>query len=80
MGFYTDTNKHPLSHSPIQKTDCKAVVRTMEDSSLDVSGFAMEIGIGSVHLPRMWVEKHPDKKTEVSLPLVNYPVSIKTTL
>ncbi|XP_072849781.2 protein mono-ADP-ribosyltransferase PARP4 isoform X1 [Pogona vitticeps] len=50
-----------------KKTDCKAVVRTIGGSSLDISGFALEILIGDVHLPRMWVEKHPDKNTEACM-------------
>lgn len=44
------------------------MVRTVKDSSLDISGFAMEIMIGDAHLPRMWVEKHPDKPSEVRSP------------
>ncbi|XP_042313185.1 M-phase phosphoprotein 8 [Sceloporus undulatus] len=51
----------------IKKTDCKAIVRTIEGSSLDTRGFVMEIEIGDVHLPRMWVEKHPDKKSEACM-------------
>ncbi|KAH0625127.1 hypothetical protein JD844_033266 [Phrynosoma platyrhinos] len=51
----------------IKKTDCKAVVRTIEGSSLDTSGFVMVIEIGDVHLPRMWVEKHPNKKSEACM-------------
>ncbi|XP_062983799.1 protein mono-ADP-ribosyltransferase PARP4 [Elgaria multicarinata webbii] len=51
----------------IKKTDCKAVVSIVEDSSLDTSGFALEILIGDVHLPRMWVEKHPDKGSEACM-------------
>ncbi|XP_066476989.1 protein mono-ADP-ribosyltransferase PARP4 [Tiliqua scincoides] len=51
----------------IKKTDCKAVIHTVEDSSLDTSGFAMEILIGDVHLPRMWVEKHPNKESEACM-------------
>ncbi|XP_053163691.1 protein mono-ADP-ribosyltransferase PARP4 isoform X4 [Hemicordylus capensis] len=51
----------------IKKTDCKAVVRTVENSSLDISGFAIEILIGNEHLPRMWVEKHPEKESEACM-------------
>uniref|UniRef100_A0A670HY83 Poly [ADP-ribose] polymerase n=1 Tax=Podarcis muralis TaxID=64176 RepID=A0A670HY83_PODMU len=51
----------------IKKTDCKAVVRTVDNSFLDTSGFAMEILIGDVHLPRMWVEKHPGNETEACM-------------
>ncbi|XP_077197749.1 protein mono-ADP-ribosyltransferase PARP4 isoform X2 [Paroedura picta] len=51
----------------IKKTDCKAVIRTVDGSSLNYSAFAMEIWIGDVFLPRMWVEKHPDKGTEACM-------------
>ncbi|XP_054829757.1 protein mono-ADP-ribosyltransferase PARP4 [Eublepharis macularius] len=51
----------------IKKTDCKAVICTVEDSSLDAAGFAVTIMIGDEHLPRMWVEKHPDKETEACM-------------
>ncbi|XP_063161870.1 protein mono-ADP-ribosyltransferase PARP4 [Candoia aspera] len=51
----------------IKKTDCKAVVCTTEGSSLDTSGFALEILIGDVYLPRMWVEKHPDENSEACM-------------
>ncbi|KAJ7320166.1 hypothetical protein JRQ81_019677 [Phrynocephalus forsythii] len=50
-----------------KKTDCKAVVRTVVGSSLDISGFAMEILIGDAHLPRMWVEKNLDKNSEACM-------------
>ncbi|XP_070605865.1 protein mono-ADP-ribosyltransferase PARP4 isoform X1 [Erythrolamprus reginae] len=55
---------HPLK---IKKTDCKAVVSTTEGSFLDASGFSMEILIGDVYLPRMWVEKHPDEDSEACM-------------
>ncbi|XP_034971015.1 protein mono-ADP-ribosyltransferase PARP4 isoform X2 [Zootoca vivipara] len=51
----------------IKKTDCNAVVRTVDNSFLDTSGFAMEILIGDVHLPRMWVEKDPGNETEACM-------------
>ncbi|CAM4358358.1 unnamed protein product [Lepidochelys olivacea] len=51
----------------IKKTDCKAVIRTVENSSLDTSGFALEIWISQVYLPRMWVEKHPNKESEACM-------------
>ncbi|XP_054079534.1 protein mono-ADP-ribosyltransferase PARP4 isoform X1 [Rissa tridactyla] len=51
----------------IKKTDCKAVIKTVEDSSLDVSGFVLDIWISEVYLPRMWVEKHPNKMSEACM-------------
>uniref|UniRef100_A0A674JFL2 Poly [ADP-ribose] polymerase n=1 Tax=Terrapene triunguis TaxID=2587831 RepID=A0A674JFL2_9SAUR len=49
------------------KTDCKAVIRTVENSSLDICGFVLEIWISQVYLPRMWVEKHPNKESEACM-------------
>uniref|UniRef100_A0A8C5RSJ3 Poly [ADP-ribose] polymerase n=1 Tax=Laticauda laticaudata TaxID=8630 RepID=A0A8C5RSJ3_LATLA len=34
---------------------------------LDARGFSMEILIGDVYLPRMWVEKHPDENSEACM-------------
>uniref|UniRef100_A0A8D0GX17 VWFA domain-containing protein n=1 Tax=Sphenodon punctatus TaxID=8508 RepID=A0A8D0GX17_SPHPU len=51
----------------IKKTDCKAVVSTVEGSSLDIGGFTLEIQISRSYLPRMWVEKHPDKESEACM-------------
>ncbi|XP_073195422.1 protein mono-ADP-ribosyltransferase PARP4 isoform X7 [Lepidochelys kempii] len=59
---------HSWTHTlKIKKTDCKAVIRTVENSSLDTSGFALEIWISQVYLPRMWVEKHPNKESEACM-------------
>ncbi|CAM5073290.1 unnamed protein product [Natator depressus] len=59
---------HSWTHTlKIKKTDCKAVIRTVENSSLDISGFALEIWISQVYLPRMWVEKHPNKESEACM-------------
>ncbi|KAB1267429.1 Poly [ADP-ribose] polymerase 4 [Camelus dromedarius] len=56
------------SHALRQKsTDCKAVISTMEGSSLDSSGFSLHIGLSDAYLPRMWVEKHPEKESEACM-------------
>ncbi|XP_054112653.1 protein mono-ADP-ribosyltransferase PARP4 isoform X2 [Callithrix jacchus] len=49
------------------RTDCKAVISTMEGSSLDSSGFSLHIGLSDAYLPRMWVEKHPEKESEACM-------------
>uniref|UniRef100_A0A7N9CPY2 Poly [ADP-ribose] polymerase n=1 Tax=Macaca fascicularis TaxID=9541 RepID=A0A7N9CPY2_MACFA len=49
------------------RTDCKAVIGTMEGSSLDSSGFSLHIGLSDAYLPRMWVEKHPEKESEACM-------------
>ncbi|XP_052589085.1 LOW QUALITY PROTEIN: protein mono-ADP-ribosyltransferase PARP4 [Peromyscus californicus insignis] len=56
------------THELRQKsTDCKAVISTVEGSSLDKSGFSLHIGLRDAYLPRMWVEKHPEKESEACM-------------
>lgn len=50
---------------PLQKTECKAVIKTVKNSRLDSSGFGLDIWISEAYLPRMWVEKHPNQNSEV---------------
>ncbi|XP_067418928.1 protein mono-ADP-ribosyltransferase PARP4 [Emydura macquarii macquarii] len=65
---YSIERIHSWTHKlKIKKTDSKAVIRTVENSSLDISGFALEIWITQAYLPRMWVEKHPDKESEACM-------------
>uniref|UniRef100_A0A2K6G5Y5 Poly [ADP-ribose] polymerase n=1 Tax=Propithecus coquereli TaxID=379532 RepID=A0A2K6G5Y5_PROCO len=52
---------------PSDRTDCTAVVSTAEGSSLDSSGFSLRVGLSNAYLPRMWVEKHPDKESEACM-------------
>ncbi|KAM9245413.1 LOW QUALITY PROTEIN: protein mono-ADP-ribosyltransferase PARP4 [Leptosomus discolor] len=46
------------------KLKIKAVIKTMESSSLDISGFVLDKWISHVCLPQIWVEKHPNKMSE----------------
>ncbi|XP_031218415.1 protein mono-ADP-ribosyltransferase PARP4 isoform X2 [Mastomys coucha] len=56
------------THELRQKsTDCKAVISTMEGSSLDSTGFSLHIALRDAYLPRMWVEKHPEKESEACM-------------
>ncbi|KAF0876061.1 protein mono-ADP-ribosyltransferase PARP4 [Crocuta crocuta] len=56
------------THELRQKsTDCKAVISTMDGSSLDSNGFSLHIGLSDAYLPRMWVEKHPEKESEACM-------------
>nr|XP_040137821.1 protein mono-ADP-ribosyltransferase PARP4 [Ictidomys tridecemlineatus] len=50
-----------------KSTDCKAVVSTLEGSSLDSNGFSLHISLSAAYLPRMWVEKHPEKESEACM-------------
>ncbi|XP_043851171.1 protein mono-ADP-ribosyltransferase PARP4 [Dromiciops gliroides] len=63
----SDTHKLKL-----KRTDCKAVISTLDNSSLDSKGFSLQIHIGEAYLPRMWVEKHPNKESEACM-LVFHP-------
>lgn len=56
------------THKLKQKsTDCRAVISTVEGSSLDSSGFSLHISLSDAYLPRMWVEKHPEKESEACM-------------
>ncbi|KAM8977640.1 protein mono-ADP-ribosyltransferase PARP4 [Pelodytes ibericus] len=51
----------------VKKTDCKAVIQTKENSSLDENGFELVITMPDLYIPRMWVEKHPDEDSEACM-------------
>nr|XP_054590936.1 protein mono-ADP-ribosyltransferase PARP4 isoform X2 [Nothobranchius furzeri] len=56
----------------MKRTACKAVVRVLPDQVLGPEGFQLSISLSETHLPRMWVEKHPDKDSQACM-LVFYP-------
>ncbi|KAL7881723.1 hypothetical protein AOLI_G00085710 [Acnodon oligacanthus] len=56
----------------IKRTDCKAVVSTLPDQTLSIDGFRLSFTLSQIHMPRMWVEKHPEKESEACM-LVFYP-------
>ncbi|XP_076857919.1 protein mono-ADP-ribosyltransferase PARP4-like isoform X2 [Brachyhypopomus gauderio] len=61
------------SHSvKTKRTDCKVVVMTLPDQSLGDDGFQLSFSLCEIHMPRMWVEKHPEKDSEACM-LVFYP-------
>uniref|UniRef100_A0A8C5ZF85 Poly [ADP-ribose] polymerase n=1 Tax=Marmota marmota marmota TaxID=9994 RepID=A0A8C5ZF85_MARMA len=53
--------------APVWLDNCKAVISTLEGSSLDSSGFSLHISLSAAYLPRMWVEKHPEKESEACM-------------
>uniref|UniRef100_A0A803T0M7 Poly [ADP-ribose] polymerase n=1 Tax=Anolis carolinensis TaxID=28377 RepID=A0A803T0M7_ANOCA len=67
MPFKIESIRSWTHELKIKKTDCKAVVCTKDASSLGMEGFTMDIVNGNVYLPRMWIEKHPDKKSEACM-------------
>ncbi|KAM9804501.1 protein mono-ADP-ribosyltransferase PARP4 [Neosynchiropus ocellatus] len=56
----------------MKKTDCKAVVSVQPGEVMGPEGFQLFIRLSAVHLPRMWVENHPDKDSQACM-LVFYP-------
>ncbi|TWW53588.1 Transposon TX1 uncharacterized 149 kDa protein ORF 2 [Takifugu flavidus] len=51
----------------IKRTDCKAVVSVLPGQVLGPERFQLSIRLAEVHLPRMWVEKHPEKESQPGL-------------
>ncbi|KAM4731321.1 protein mono-ADP-ribosyltransferase PARP4 [Anableps anableps] len=56
----------------IKRTDSKAVVSVLPGQVMGSDGFQLSVTLSEVHLPRMWVEKHPDKDSQACM-LVFYP-------
>ncbi|XP_038132152.1 protein mono-ADP-ribosyltransferase PARP4 isoform X3 [Cyprinodon tularosa] len=56
----------------IKRTQCQAVVSVMPGQLMGPDGFQLSVSLSEVHLPRMWVEKHPDKDSQACM-LVFYP-------
>uniref|UniRef100_A0A3Q3X3W0 Poly [ADP-ribose] polymerase n=1 Tax=Mola mola TaxID=94237 RepID=A0A3Q3X3W0_MOLML len=56
----------------IKRTDCKAVVSVLPGEVMGPEGFQLSVTLSEVHLPRMWVENHPDKDSQACM-LVFYP-------
>ena len=51
----------------LQKTDTMAVVELPKNAVLG-DEFRLHIGLAEVHVPRMWVEQHPNADTRVCTP------------
>uniref|UniRef100_A0A8C5F3R9 Poly [ADP-ribose] polymerase n=1 Tax=Gadus morhua TaxID=8049 RepID=A0A8C5F3R9_GADMO len=56
----------------IKTTACKAVVNVLPGEVVGADGFQLSITLSKLHLPRMWVENHPDKDSQACM-LVFYP-------
>lgn len=70
---YEITDLQCITHKvKMKKTDCKAVVSVLSGQVMGPEGFQLSIMLSEVHLPRMWVEKHPDKNSQACM-LVFYP-------
>ena len=51
----------------LQKTATKAVVELPKNAHLGKYGFRLQVGLSQIHVPRMWVEKHPDRDSQVKI-------------
>lgn len=54
-----------ISVFPVQMTDCKAVISTLPGQTLGSEGLQVSFSLSNIHMPRMWVENHPDKDSQV---------------
>ncbi|KAM9850760.1 protein mono-ADP-ribosyltransferase PARP4 isoform 2-T2 [Aulostomus maculatus] len=70
---YEITNLQCITHKvKMKRTDCKAVVSVLPGEVIGPEGFQLSVSLSLVHLPRMWVEKHPEKDSQACM-LVFYP-------
>ncbi|XP_051563923.1 protein mono-ADP-ribosyltransferase PARP4 isoform X2 [Myxocyprinus asiaticus] len=53
-------------------TDCKAVVSTLPGQTLGSEGLQVFFSLSKIHMPRMWVENHPENDSQACM-LVFYP-------
>ena len=54
-----------------QRTDTKACVRLTETEKIDSRDFQLTVTLAEIHVPRMWVEHHPENsESHVSLYIV----------
>ncbi len=54
-----------MSVFSVQRTDCKAVISTLPGQTLGSEGLQVSFSLSNIHMPRMWVENHPDKDSQV---------------
>lgn len=71
MPFLIRTIQSPTHRIKIKKTETKAVVAVEECNMLNVD-FNLLIGLAEVHVPRMWVERHPEEESQACM-LTFYP-------
>ncbi|XP_013771908.1 uncharacterized protein LOC106457068 [Limulus polyphemus] len=71
MPFVIRTIQSPTHKIQLKKTETKAVVVVEECSMLNID-FSLRIGLAEVHVPRMWVERHPEEESQACM-LTFYP-------
>ncbi|CAH1800048.1 unnamed protein product [Owenia fusiformis] len=71
MPFNIHTLHCPTHKVKMKQTADKAVVELQKNQQLG-EGFTLLIGLAEIHVPRMWVEEHPDKDSQACM-LTFYP-------
>lgn len=69
---YEIINLSSSHHIKTKMTDCKAVISTLPGQTLGSEGLQVSFSLTNIHMPRMWVENHPDKYSQACM-LVFYP-------
>lgn len=54
-------------------TACRAVLELEKNQTLE-GGFQLLIGLSEIHVPRMWVEEHPDNEDSQVISQLSPPV------
>ncbi|KAM7406936.1 hypothetical protein PAMA_002913 [Pampus argenteus] len=69
---YEITSLQCITHKVKIKGCILAVVSVLPGEVMGPEGFQLSVTLSEVYLPRMWVEKHPDKESQACM-LVFYP-------
>ena len=62
MPYDIRTLESPTHPIKIKRTASKATVALADGCTRLDDGFQLQIGLAEIHVPRMWVERHPHKK------------------
>nr|KAG5699378.1 hypothetical protein BaRGS_008286 [Batillaria attramentaria] len=72
MPFDIRSLECPTHKVKVKRTASKAVVELRPDQDI-VDGFQLLVGLAEIHVPRMWVERHPDRPDHQACMLTFYP-------
>ncbi|KAL8624962.1 hypothetical protein ACOMHN_039849 [Nucella lapillus] len=72
MPFDIKTLDCPTHKVMVKRTACKAVVELGKGQSIQ-EGFQLLVGLAEIHVPRMWVEQHPQHPDHQACMLTFYP-------
>ncbi|KAL1268030.1 hypothetical protein QQF64_033393 [Cirrhinus molitorella] len=64
---YEIINLSSSHHIKTKRTDCKAVISTLPGQTLGSEGLQVSFSLSNIHMPRMWVENHPDKDSQACM-------------